>query len=94
MIKDIGISTTVKALNYQTDYIPNYRDAQGQFEGILYKGGGGGIAADQPVGEMSNWWWSKAGATFLRLQRQRQERQGRRPRHRHHDREDAHRAGR
>ncbi len=65
MIKDIGINTTVKALNYQTDYIPNYRDAQGQFEGLLYKGGGGGIAADQPVGEMSNWWWSKAGATFF-----------------------------
>jgi peptide/nickel transport system substrate-binding protein len=65
MTREIGIRTTVQALNYSTEYLPNYRDAQGQYEGILYKGGGGGLASDQPVGEVSNWWWSKGGPTFF-----------------------------
>jgi ABC-type transport system substrate-binding protein len=65
MARDIGVRTTVQSLGYATDYLPNYRDAQGQWEGLLYKGGGGGIASDQPVGEISNWWWSKSGATFF-----------------------------
>jgi ABC-type transport system substrate-binding protein len=65
MINEIGIATSVRALNYSTEYLPKYRDAKGQFEGLLYKGGGGGIASDQPVGEISNWWWSKAGPTFF-----------------------------
>jgi peptide/nickel transport system substrate-binding protein len=65
MLNEAGIKTTVRGLNYSTEYLPTYRDARGQYEGLLYKGGGGGLASDQPVGEMSNWWWSKAGPTFF-----------------------------
>jgi ABC-type transport system substrate-binding protein len=65
MAGDIGIRTTATSLNYTQEYLPKYRDGNGQWEGILYKGGGGGIGSGDPVGELSNWWWSKGGPTFF-----------------------------
>jgi len=65
MVNEIGIKTSVTAINYTNEYLPKYRDGNGQWEGVLYKGGGGGVGSGDPVGELSNWWWSKGGPTFF-----------------------------
>jgi peptide/nickel transport system substrate-binding protein len=36
MLRDLGIDIQVNTLDYVNDYIPNYRDGQGQFEGWSY----------------------------------------------------------
>jgi len=64
MISEAGIRSKVNGLDYQTVYIPKYRDARGQFEGWAYKSTAGGAGTFDPVGELANFWWSKGGTTF------------------------------
>jgi len=64
MINDIGIKSKVIGLDYQTQYIPKFRDAKGQFEGWAYKSTAGGSGTFDPVSELSTFWWSKSGTTF------------------------------
>src|SRR5690606_3875879 len=40
MMDAIGIQVNEKLVDYNTDYIPNYRDGNGQFEGWAYATGG------------------------------------------------------
>ncbi len=63
-IKELGINAPVNGLNYANDYIPNYRDGQGQYEGWLYRSTAGGIGAATPEGSISNDYWAKSGSTF------------------------------
>jgi ABC-type transport system substrate-binding protein len=64
MIGEIGIKSRVVGLDYQTQYIPKFRDAKGQFEGWAYKSTAGGSGTFDPVSELSTFWWSKGGTTF------------------------------
>jgi peptide/nickel transport system substrate-binding protein len=66
MIQELGIRLTLDVISdYDRDYIPNVRDASGQFEGYGYHSVAGttGQRID-PVGALSTEYWSKAGFTF------------------------------
>jgi len=51
-------------IDYQTEFIPKYRDSSGNFEGISYRLGPPAPSAD-PVGQMHYWYHSKAGVSFF-----------------------------
>jgi len=61
MAGDIGIRTRVEGIDYATEYIPLYRDGQGQYEGWAYHGGANTL---HPILGLSALWWSKGGVTF------------------------------
>lgn len=43
---EVGFKLTPHLTDYQTDYVPNYRDSSGRFSGIAYKSGPASPAAD------------------------------------------------
>ena len=45
-VAEAGIKLTPHLTDYQTDYIPNYRDNSGRFSGVAYKSGPAPAAAD------------------------------------------------
>ena len=65
MLAEAGIRTKYNPLDYNNQYIPKYRDAQGRFEGILFKSAGGGAGKDLAIGALASEFWSKGGVTFF-----------------------------
>src|SRR5262249_7138940 len=63
MAADIGIRSRVVPQDYATEYIPNVRDAHGQYEGWGYHTQAGGTAVG-PAGLMANEYWSRGGSAF------------------------------
>ena len=64
MQTELGIKFTNNLIDYQTDFIPRYRDVNGQFEGIAYRSGPPPTSSDA-VGVLTFWYYSKAGTSFL-----------------------------
>jgi peptide/nickel transport system substrate-binding protein len=65
MTKDVGINAKVESIDYATDYIPKYRDANGQYEGWAYHTVSGTTPARiSPVSALTSEYWSKSGVTF------------------------------
>lgn len=64
MQADIGIRFQNNPIDYQTEFIPKYRDVNGQFEGIAYRSGPPPTSSDA-VGVLTFWYYSKAGTSFL-----------------------------
>jgi len=63
MVSDIGIATKVHPVDYAKDYIPNYRDGHGQYQGWAFHTSAGGTGVG-PVGLLANEYWSKGGSAF------------------------------
>jgi peptide/nickel transport system substrate-binding protein len=61
---EAGFSFTNNLVDYQTEFIPKYRDSNGNFEGIAYRSGPPPTSGD-PVAQMHYWYHSKAGASFF-----------------------------
>jgi peptide/nickel transport system substrate-binding protein len=61
---EIGIRFTPNIIDYQTEFIPRYRDSNGNFEGISYRSGPPPVSGD-PVAQMHYWYHSKAGSSFM-----------------------------
>jgi peptide/nickel transport system substrate-binding protein len=64
MANDVGIRVNQKILDYLKDYIPNYRDGHGQYEGWSYTSTAGGTSGTNAVGALAIEYWSKGGAAF------------------------------
>jgi ABC-type transport system substrate-binding protein len=65
MASEGGLVSKPHPVDYATEYIPNYRDASGQYEGWAYhSAGGGGPATISPVAAVAASHWSKSGVTF------------------------------
>jgi peptide/nickel transport system substrate-binding protein len=63
-LTDAGIKFQNFPVDYQTEFIPKYRDSNGNFEGISYRSGPPATSGD-PVAQMHYWYHSKAGASFF-----------------------------
>jgi ABC-type transport system substrate-binding protein len=61
---EIGIRFRNNPIDYRTEFIPRYRDVNGQFEGVGYRSGPPPSSGD-PVAQMTFWYYSKAGPSFL-----------------------------
>jgi peptide/nickel transport system substrate-binding protein len=64
MIAEAGITTKPVLLDYLKEYIPNFRDGHGQFEGWGYMSTAGGVTGGSPVGALAIRFWSKGGNAF------------------------------
>jgi ABC-type transport system substrate-binding protein len=64
MQAEIGIKFQNNLIEYQTEFIPRYRDVNGNFEGVAYRSGPPPTSSD-PVGVLTFWYYSKAGTSFL-----------------------------
>jgi ABC-type transport system substrate-binding protein len=65
MTADGGIRVKVTPVDYAKEYIPLYRDGQGQYEGWAYHTVGGGVPTSiSPVSALAAAYWSKSGSTF------------------------------
>jgi ABC-type transport system substrate-binding protein len=66
MTAEIGITSKVRAIDYQKEYIPVYRDGRGQWEGWAYKTNqGAGPSGNDAVGTLAGEYWSKGGAAYF-----------------------------
>ncbi len=63
MAREIGFNPTPNIVDYQTEFIPNYRNAQGQHEGWTYKQGP--RPSQDPLHRTEFDYHSKAGSNFL-----------------------------
>ncbi|HEX5141289.1 MAG TPA: ABC transporter substrate-binding protein [Dehalococcoidia bacterium] len=61
---EIGIKFKNNPIDYRTEFIPKYRDVNGQFEGVGFRSGPPPSSGD-PVAQMTFWYYSKAGPSFL-----------------------------
>ena len=61
---EAGIRFTNNLVDYQTEFLPKYRDSSGNFEGISYRSGPPPASGD-PVAQMHYWYHSKAGNSFM-----------------------------
>jgi peptide/nickel transport system substrate-binding protein len=60
-----GFVAKPNPVDYTNDYIPNYRDTNGQYEGWTYaSAGGGGPATISPVAILAATYWSRGGVSF------------------------------
>jgi ABC-type transport system substrate-binding protein len=64
MQTEIGIKFLNNPIDYQTEFIPRFRDVNGQFEGVAYRSGPPPTSSD-PTGVLTFWYYSKAGTSFL-----------------------------
>jgi ABC-type transport system substrate-binding protein len=65
MVRDAGFRVTVNDIDYATQYIPQVRDANGQYEGIGFHTVTGTTPwRIHPASALASEYWSKAGATF------------------------------
>src|SRR5438477_4214824 len=63
--QEIGIQVKIHSVDYLKEYIPNYRDAAGQFEGWAYASSAGGPpTGGDPLGGLAQLYWSKGGKAF------------------------------
>ena len=61
--REIGIRHTTRTIDYNTEFLQSYRDAEGQFEGMTWKSGPTPISAD-PVARFAFDNYSKGGRTW------------------------------
>ena len=61
---EAGFRINNNLVDYQTEFIPRYRDSNGKFEGISYRSGPPASSGD-PVAQMHYWYHSKAGSSFF-----------------------------
>jgi peptide/nickel transport system substrate-binding protein len=59
---DLGIKTTVNAIDYAKDYAPNYRDGRGQYDGWAYVSTAGAPNGGSAILALQNEYWSKGKA--------------------------------
>ena len=65
MARDAGFRIAVRDVDYATEYIPQIRDANGQYEGVGFHTVTGTTPwRMSPVSALAAEYWSKAGATF------------------------------
>src|SRR5207249_1798031 len=65
MAKEVGFRITKDGIDYNKDYIPVYRDGNGQYEGWAYHTVSGTTPIRiSPVSSLAATYWSKSGATF------------------------------
>jgi peptide/nickel transport system substrate-binding protein len=65
MVADVGFRVRINAIDYNTEYIPQVRDANGQYEGVGWHTVTGTTPWRlSPVSALAAEYWSKAGATF------------------------------
>jgi peptide/nickel transport system substrate-binding protein len=65
MCADAGIKVTGVHSDYASQFIPTYRDAQGQYEGWAYVSQAGStLRLLSPVAALAASYWSKGGTTF------------------------------
>ena len=65
MMRNLGIDITIDTPDYATQYIPQYRDGHGQYEGWLYASVTGVMPqAISPVSALAAEYWDKGGAAF------------------------------
>jgi peptide/nickel transport system substrate-binding protein len=64
MYREAGFESTTVGLDYLKEYVPLFRNGRGQYEGWAYKSTAGGATGNDPIGALSNEWWSHGGATF------------------------------
>jgi peptide/nickel transport system substrate-binding protein len=65
MLRELGIDITVNTPDYATDYIPNYRDGHGQFEGYAYATVLGTLPqVIHPVASLVAEYWPRGGDAF------------------------------
>jgi peptide/nickel transport system substrate-binding protein len=63
MAKDIGIRTTIQAVDYTSVFQPKFRDSKGNFDGISYKIGA--PIANDAVANLVFEYYSKGGVNFF-----------------------------
>jgi ABC-type transport system substrate-binding protein len=64
MVAEIGIKTRINQVDYLTDYVPNFRDGHGQYEGWSYTSTQGGQSGSHAIGLLAIRFWSKGGGAF------------------------------
>jgi ABC-type transport system substrate-binding protein len=64
MVAEIGIRTKINQVDYLTDYVPNFRDGHGQYEGWSYTSTQGGQSGSHAIGLLAIRFWSKGGGAF------------------------------
>jgi peptide/nickel transport system substrate-binding protein len=65
MTREIGLNVKVEPIDYAVEYIPQYRDANGQYDGWAYHTVSGTTPARiSPISALTSEYWSKSGATF------------------------------
>jgi ABC-type transport system substrate-binding protein len=62
--QDLGLTIKQHGLDYLKDYVPNYRDGHGQYEGWAYVSTAGGATGGHAIGAIASEYWSKGGAAF------------------------------
>jgi hypothetical protein len=62
--KELGIRYTARTMDYNTEFLNNFRDSIGDFEGITYKAGPSPISND-PVARLAFDYYSKGGRTWF-----------------------------
>jgi peptide/nickel transport system substrate-binding protein len=59
--RDLGVESVVEPIDYAKDYIPNYRDGRGQFEGWAYKSSSGGPpSGGEAIGSLTTHYWAQS----------------------------------
>jgi peptide/nickel transport system substrate-binding protein len=61
-MSELGLKSKVNGLDYATQYIRQYRDGNGQYEGWAYMSTAGAPTGGDAVGALSNQFWSRGGA--------------------------------
>ena len=62
--RELGLTIKQHGLDYLKDYVPNYRDGRGQYEGWAYVSTAGGATGGHAIGALASEYWSKGGAAF------------------------------
>jgi peptide/nickel transport system substrate-binding protein len=60
--RELGIKVNQRSIDYTKEYIPNYRDGQGQYEGWTYTSTAGSPTGGEAIVELANQYWSKSGS--------------------------------
>jgi peptide/nickel transport system substrate-binding protein len=65
MLRELGLNIKVNTPNYANDYIPNYRDGHGQYEGYAYATVLGTLPQNiHPAASLVAEYWPKGGDAF------------------------------
>jgi len=60
--RELGIKVNQRSIDYTKEYIPNYRDGKGQYEGWTYTSTAGSPTGGEAIVELANQYWSKGGS--------------------------------
>lgn len=61
-MRELGITVNVNSLEYELEYVPDYRDGNGQYEGWTYTSTAGAPNGGEAIIDLANQYWSKGGA--------------------------------